>query len=45
MKWEPLIWKKIERGKDAGVLAGNGVYFKLTTQYGQKKGKSDLRTH
>lgn len=45
VKWEPLIWKKIEREKDTGVLVGNGVDFKSTIQWGQKKGKSDLRTH
>lgn len=45
MKWEPFVWKKIEREKDTGVLVDNGVGFKPPMQWGQKKGKSDLKTY
>ena len=45
MKWEPFIWKKIEREKDTGVLVDNGVEFKPPMQWGQKKGKSDLKAY
>lgn len=43
VEWETLIWKKIEREKDAGVLVGNGVDFKSMIQWGWNL--CDLRTH
>ena len=45
VKWEPFIWKKIESEKDTGVLVDNRVEFKPPMQWGQKKGKSDLKMY